>query len=316
MLIAITGGRGFIGALLVRHHLERGDEVRFLTRKVGLHPDDSSAQLEIYNGDLITQSNVLNDFVDGVDVLYNCAGEARNQDLMYPTHVEGTKNLIAAASGKIGRWVQLSSVGVYGQRFVGSVTEESELKPVGTYETTKMLSDQLVMEAGNEKSLPWIILRPSIVYGPTMTNQSLFQLIERVNCRQLFFIGKEGASSNYIHVDNVIEALYLCASCDSRYLDHVYNVSDHSSIEEFINMISANLNNAKITLRLPEWPVRTTTRFLEHIPGFPLTTSRINALTNRVIYPTNKIQNVLGYRHVISMEEGIQQTVMAWKEKQ
>ena len=316
MQVAITGGRGFIGSILVKHHLQHGDDVRILTRKVESHPDDSSTQLEIYHADLTKQSKVLNDFVDGVDVLYHCAGESNNEDLMYQTHVEGTKYLIAVAAGKIGRWVQLSSVGVYGQQFKGSVREDSELKPVGTYETTKMLSEQLVMDAGNEKSFSWIILRPSTVYGSTMTNQSLHQLVSRINRSQFFFIGRAGASANYIHVDNVIQALYLCASCESRNLGHVYNVSDHCSIEEFINMISDNLNNAKITLRIPEWPVRTITRLLEYIPGFPLTTSRINALTNRVIYPTTKIQDELGYRSVISMKEGIQQIVKAWKDKQ
>ena len=102
-----------------------------------------------------------------------------------------------------------------------------------------------------------------------------------------------------------------------RYINEPYRYFEPTGKgEEFINMISANLNNVKITLRLPEWPVRTITRFLEHIPGFPLTISRINALTNRVIYPTKKIKYTLGYHPVTSLEEGIQQTVMAWKEKQ
>jgi len=316
MQIAVTGGRGFIGSLLVKHHLELGDDVRSLTRKEEPHPDDSSAQLEIYKGDLREQSNVLNDFVDDVDVLYHCAGESNNQDLMYQTHVEGTKNLITAAAGKIGRWVQLSSVGVYGQQLAGNVTEESELRPVGTYEITKMQSDQLVMEAGNERSLPWIILRPSIVYGSTMTNQSLYQLVSRINRRQFFFIGKACAFANYIHVDNVIEALYLCASCESRYLGSVYNVSDHCHLEDFVEMISNNLGLANISSRIPEWPIRLITRILEIIPGFPLTTSRINALTNRANYPVTKISKDLGYQAVVSMEEGMCQFITSWKQSQ
>ena len=314
MQVAITGGRGFIGSILVKHHLQHGDDVRILTRKVGYQPDDSSTQLEIYHADLTKQSKVLNDFVDGVDVLYHCAGESNNEDLMYQTHVEGTKYLIAVATGKIGRWVQLSSVGVYGQQFKGSVREDSELKPVGTYETTKMLSEQLVMDAGNEKSFSWIILRPSTVYGSTMTNQSLHQLVSTINRSQFFFIGKAGASANYIHVDNVVEALYLCANCESRYLGSVYNVSDYVHLEDFVTMISDNLGLANISLRIPEWSIRFITRILENIPGFPLTTSRINALTNRANYPITKISNDLGYQAVVSMQEGIRQFITSWKE--
>ena len=316
MRVAITGGRGFIGSLLVRHHLDRGDDVRLLTRKVESYPIDNLAKLTIFHGDLTKQSDSINHLVDDADVLYNCAGEVHNQDLMYQTHVEGTKYLITAASGKIGRWVQLSSVGVYGQRLAGNVTEESELNPAGSYESTKLLSDQLVMQAGNKKSLPWIILRPSIVYGPTMTNQSLYQLVSRISRRQFFFIGKNEASANYIHVKNIIDALYLCAICESRYLGNVYNVSDHCSLEDFVAMISDNLGLANISLRFPEWPTRFVTRILENISGFPLTTSRVNAMTNRAIYPINKIRDDLGYQSVVSMEDGIRQFVTLWKETQ
>lgn len=316
MRVAITGGRGFIGSLLVKHHLQRGDDVRLLTRKAESFRDDNSTQLEIHNADLTDQSSGLNNFVDGVDVLYHCAGELLHQNLMNRTNVDGTKNLVTVATGRIGRWVQLSSVGVYGQHLAGDISEDSELCPVGLYETTQLQSDILVIEAGERKYFPWIILRPSTVYGSTMTNQSLFQLIEKVNRRQFFFIGKTGASLNYIHVDNVIDALFLCATCQSRSVGNIYNVSDHCSIEEFINMITSNLGLANITLRLPEWPIRRITSLLENIPGFPLTTSRIDVLTNRVIYPTTKIQNELGYHSVVSMEEGIQQIVNAWKEKQ
>ena len=56
MQIAITGGRGFIGSLLVKHHLQHGDNVRILTRKVEPHPDNSSTQLEIYHADLTKHS--------------------------------------------------------------------------------------------------------------------------------------------------------------------------------------------------------------------------------------------------------------------
>ncbi len=316
MRVAITGGRGFIGALLVEYHLQRGDDVRVLTREAASSNTSDANNLEIFRADLTTGSDDLVSFVDGADVLYHCAGETSDQHLMQRTHVDGTKNLITAATGKVGRWVQLSSVGVYGQHSGKCITEESKLDPVGIYETSKMLSDLMVVEAGKGKAFPYFILRPSIVFGVSMTNRSLFQLVERIKRKQFFFIGKADAVANYIHVNNVIAALSLCATCSLDHAGNTYNLSDDCLLEDFVGNISKEIGMTVPTLRLPEMPVRIAAKILGQLPGFPLTTSRVNALTNHTRYPIDKIQNDLAYRPITSLEEGIRNFVNTWQDKQ
>ena len=140
-LIAITGATGFIGRKLALHHLALGDDVRTLTRR-----DSANAmlpnELTLYFGDLHNSDSLL-PFVDGVDVLYHCAGEIRNASSMHATHVEGTQNLVDVAKGRIGRWVQLSSVGAYGQHRISVITENTPLNPSGEYEITKVASGSL-----------------------------------------------------------------------------------------------------------------------------------------------------------------------------
>ena len=121
MKIAITGGTGFIGRKLVIHHLEQGHEVRVLSRR----PSDSkdlSASVLWFHGDL-SATLELQSFVDCADVLYHCAGELSDETRMKEVHVEGTKRLIRAAVGRVRRWVQLSSVGAYGKKLEGVITE-------------------------------------------------------------------------------------------------------------------------------------------------------------------------------------------------
>ena len=60
-------------------------------------------------------------------------------------------------------------------------------------EKTKAESDQLVMNAARKGTFTYSILRPSNVFGPTMTNQSLFQMIEMISKGLFFFIGKDVA---------------------------------------------------------------------------------------------------------------------------
>ena len=310
MIVAITGGSGFIGRKLVMRHLEQGDEVRVLSRRP---PEKSELpdSVKWYSGDLSKSGDLLS-FVDKADVLYHCAGEIKDATKMKALHVEGTARLINMATGRIGRWVQLSSTGAYGQHREGIVTEETRLNPKGQYEETKVQADNLVIHAANQGAFNYVILRPSIVYGETMSNRSLFGLIALIQKGWFFFIGQPSASANYIHVDNVVNALLLCGSV-AQANGQVYNLSDYRSMEDFVKIITYSLGCKRSHLRIPEVPVRLLIKLLGWIPGVPLTDSRINALTNHTMYENTKIEQDLGYKHVTSMEDGLTKLVAYWQ---
>lgn len=312
MQIAITGATGFIGRRLAIMRLGQGDHVRILSRKsrdeCGL-PDS----VQWFHGDLTSGDN-LRALVDGVDVLYHCAGEIRNASRMEALHVGGTHRLIAAASGHIGRWVQLSSTGTYGQQRAGIITENTDLKPCGMYEATKLQSDNLVKEASSRGAFQHVILRPSNVYGAEMPNSSLYSLISMIRRGWFFFIGKPGASANYIHVNNVVDALVLCAHTPEA-SGQVYNLSDHRKLEQFVDCVAQSLGCNVPHTRFPELPVLALATLLGSIPGVPLTKARVDALTTRVIYSIEKIERELGYRHLVPMEEGLQELVNEYKQR-
>ncbi|MGL1930781.1 MAG: NAD-dependent epimerase/dehydratase family protein [Desulfotalea sp.] len=310
MLIGITGGTGFIGKKLLQRHLAAGDTVRLLSRKQPLKRD-SPNDIQIFQGDLTGPVESLTPFVDDLDVLYHCAGEVVDQTRMNSVHVTGTENLCAAAAGKIGHWVQLSSVGVYGPQYSGVVSEAAPVAPVGVYEKTKTKSDQLVIAASEGGAFTYSILRPSNVFGPTMTNNSIFQMFSMINRGLFFFIGKHGASANYIHADNVAEGLILCGKNPAA-IGRVYNLSDHRTIESFVKIITDELRIPFPQLRVPEIIALLIAKSFGLIPSFPLTGGRVKGLTLRSVYSIDRIQSELGYTHPVSMEDGLRQTVASW----
>lgn len=306
MRVGITGASGFIGSTLAQHHIDRGDDVRALARGRDAR---RQAGVRYLQGDLGRPDDSLRRFADGLDVLYHCAAEIANERHMELVNVGGTTALLAAATGCIGRWVQLSSVGVYG-RGHGEVSEESPVDPRNLYEATKARADKLVMSARAANRLASaVVLRPSIVFGKDMPNQSLVQMIGMIERGYFFFIGRPGASANYVHVSNVVDALVMCGqstNADGR----VYNLSDWCTIEDFVWAIADALGRRRPRLRFPEWPVRRAVRLCSSLRTVPLTGSRVDALVSRTRYPIDRIRCELSYVLRVPIARGLAGTVV------
>ncbi len=289
--IGITGATGLIGSHLSAEYLKTGAEVRLLSRNP---PRNNGGNW--FQGDLTDITKDLNQFLDGIDILYHCAGELNNESGMHELHVEGTRNLVLAAAGKIKRWVQLSSVGVYGPMRTGLVNETTRENPVGVYETTKQESDRVLVDIAKKKDLDYVILRPSNIFAGDMKNRSIYQLIEMIRKRLFFYIGESGAVVNYIHVSAVISALMLCGEHKNA-INKTFIVSDFMSLEEMVDKIADGLGVRKPVLRLPEKFVRGIVYMLQGLPHTPLTKGRVDALTGRARYDSKKIIQELGYEH-------------------
>lgn len=295
MKIAVSGGSGFIGSNLVQALVLQGHDVRVLSRY-----DNSQKEVENFQANLCDPSSraKLEAFLDGVDILFHCAGQVTDEALMSSLHVDGTQRLVEAAEGRVGRWVQLSSVGAYGVFRDGVITEASPEAPIGIYETTKTQSDEIVRNSG----LPFVILRPSNVFGNTMNNQSLFQLVRAIRQGLFFLIGKKGSIVNYIHVDDVVSALITCGF-HPKAPGNVYNLSQNIDIEHMAQAFLNGLGVERTLFRLPEIPLRVMAFLVGWFPRFPLSLSRIDAMTSKCKYGSEKIVRELEFNFEFSLEE-------------
>jgi nucleoside-diphosphate-sugar epimerase len=308
MKIGITGASGFVGARLVRFHLERGDSVRALSRKgIERLPRGVAA----FQTDLAAPvPGALREFAGGLDVLYHCAGEIRRAELMRPLHVGGTERLIEAAAGAIGRWVQLSSMGAYGELRGGRVDESLPENPQNLYEETKTISDRLVREAARARAFDAVVLRPSAIIGPQMSNQSVYQLLRAIRSGRFFFIGPNDAVRNYVHVHDVVRALFL-AGTRPEASGRLYNLSDDCTIEQAAEWACEVFEIPCRFRRLPKWPFDLLVPTLQHLPGFPLTSGRLRALTNRAEIAIDRISSELGYSHSSGTRAAIREMASA-----
>jgi len=295
MIAAVTGGSGFVGRALVERLLRGGaySEVRVLTRGKPVAAGALAVRADLTR-------DPLEAFVAGASVVFHCAGELRDEAAMRALHVDGTRRLLDAARGRVARWVQLSSVGAYGRsRREGVIEEDAPLDPAGEYETTKVEADRLVAAAG----IASVTLRPSIVFGPGMPNRSLHQWARAIERGWFATIGDGGAIATYVYVEDVADALVACAQGERA--SGVYILSDDRPLERFVAAMAAALGRPAPSRRLPEAPLRLAARAFGWLPGFPLTASRLDALTRRVSYPSRRIRDELGFRCAVSIEAGL-----------
>jgi nucleoside-diphosphate-sugar epimerase len=307
--VAITGAAGYVGSLLVRAHAECGDTVNALARDAAAI--ESLPGVTCIGVDLTQPGRIPASFFEHADVLYHCAAEIAREPLMRAVNVEATRALLAGAQGRIGHWVQVSSLSVYGRARSGDITEESPLRPSNTYGRTKSEADALLEELA-PGAFSYTIVRPSGVIGPHMRNRSMYALISAVQRGRFAFVGRPGAIGNFVHEDNMRQALMLAATHPGA-KHRTYNVSQNCTIEQMIDAIAAAIGRPAPRRRLSEALARLAAQAGRVLPRFPLSPGRVDALTSRVRYQTTRIERELGYRHTKSIEDGLRELAQRWQ---
>jgi len=185
-VVLVTGAAGFIGSRVVQNLLERGfTHVRCfarrssnLTRLQGIITGHAqAAQAEIVTGNLLFPEDCIR-ATRGAAVIYHLAAGTGTKSFSdaYLNSVVTTRNLLEAALQNkcLRRIVNLSSFAVYanGNHPRRAVLDEScpvENQPeqrAEAYCYAKVKQDELVMDYGRNRGIPYVLLRPGVVYGP------------------------------------------------------------------------------------------------------------------------------------------------------
>jgi nucleoside-diphosphate-sugar epimerase len=142
----------------------------------------------------------------------------------------GLENLLrSAVEEQVGRFVHISSVGVYGD----SPPPESRLESAPLKRTTndygneKMVQERRVLRYASRRGLPVVILRPPNVYGPFSWFTQ--ELIAKIRCGKLAIVENGNNPCNLVYVDNLIEAILL-ALWKPRAVGEVFFVTDFEPV--------------------------------------------------------------------------------------
>jgi len=172
--IAVLGGAGYVGAVLVPRLLEEGYHVRvldlFLYGTDALEAVNNHPRLEQINGD-VRDPAAVQKAVAGCDALVHLAcisndpsaeldpelSKSVNYDSFRPT-------VKAAKDAGVKRFIFASSGSVYGVSESPSVTEDHPLVPVSLYNKYKAMCEPVLLEQQSATFVP-VIIRPATICG-------------------------------------------------------------------------------------------------------------------------------------------------------
>lgn len=172
--VLVTGGAGYVGAVLVPKLLRHGYDVRvldlFLFGEGVLDAVRGDAGLELMRGDL-RDRDVVRRSVAGCDAVIHLACISNDPSFELDPALGKSINygafrplVEAARDAGVRRFIYASSSSVYGVKEEESVTEDLSLEPLTDYSKYKALCEDILREY-QSPGFTTVVLRPATVCG-------------------------------------------------------------------------------------------------------------------------------------------------------
>ncbi|WP_321867759.1 UDP-glucose 4-epimerase family protein [Paraburkholderia tropica] len=257
--IVVTGANGFVGRALCALALERGHEVTALVRRAGsalpgvrewVHDArDFEGIGEVWPAGL--RADCLVHLGARVHVMRD---EAPDPDAAFEaTNVAGTLRVAEAARAHgVARFVFVSSIKAVAERDGGvPLTEDAVAEPQDAYGRSKRRAEELLTCYAVGCGLDLVIVRPPLVYGPSV-RANFLSMMHAVARGVPLPLGAIAARRSLVYVGNFADALLQCG-IDARAAHGCFHVADDDapSITQLLRMLGEALGRPARLIPVP-----------------------------------------------------------------
>ena len=253
--VLVTGGAGYVGAVLVPKLLKAGYAVKVLDLYMfgkqvfeGIPKRDRLKEIE---GDLRNQ-DLLSKILPGCDAVIHLAcisndpsyeldpvlGKSINYDAFIPL-------VRISKSNGVKRFIYASSSSVYGIKEEPNVTEDLPLEPLTDYSKYKALCEENLIEESTDDFIVSIV-RPATVcgYSPRLRLDLTVNILTNhaVNKGKITVFGGEQKRPN-LHIEDMTDLyLFLLNQPDEKIHRKIYNVGyENHKVKDIAEMIKETL---------------------------------------------------------------------------
>ena len=305
----VTGAAGFIGSSLVRALLERGEQVR------GIDNFDTGRRenlAEVLDRMDFREANILDlDALHkacvGVDyVLHQAAIPSVPKSVLDPlgnnrANVDGTVNvLVAARDAKVKRVIYAASSSVYGDTPTLPKQESMNPNPISPYAVAKLAGELYMVSFYRCYGLETVCLRYFNIFGPRQDPSSAYSgVLAKFSTQMLCgeqptIFGDGETSRDFTYIDNAVSAnLLACSAPAGECAGRVFNCA----------------TGRRVTLNQ-------TFAALKQLTGY---TGAVKHGAERggdikhSLADITQAQKHLGYKVLVSFEDGLRRTVEWYK---
>jgi nucleoside-diphosphate-sugar epimerase len=249
--VLVTGGGGYVGAILVPQLVNAGYEVNvldlFLFGEEVLSSVAGHENLNIFKGD-IRDADFVAESVEGCDAVIHLAcisndpsfeldpelGKSINFDAFEPL-------VKASKDAGVSRFIYASSSSVYGVSETPNVTEENELKPITDYSRFKADGEQILAEYTTDDFVT-VIVRPATVcgYSPRQRLDLIVNILTMhavVNGKITVFGGDQVRPN--LHVQDIVDFYQLMLEAPAEIINgQIYNVGfENHTVTKLAEMV-------------------------------------------------------------------------------
>lgn len=239
--VAVTGCAGFVGRVVTRALLERGDYVYGVDaltyaadpEAVRQMQRDFPAQFSFVASDV----RALGRWPD-VDAVIHLAAETHVDNSLsdgprfVDTNVGGTCHILEMTRAKqqhgMPHFIHISTDEVYGPILEGRAAPDAPLDPTSPYAASKAAADMLVHAWGETYGVPYTIIRPTNCYGLGQHPEKLIPKTIRSKMlgRPMTVHGTGAQTRQWLHVEDLADAILMVL--DQRVAAPVVNVSGNT----------------------------------------------------------------------------------------
>ncbi len=265
MTIAVIGATGFVGSHLVPHLAGAGHRVRAISRG-GARRADWAENVEAMAANVETGAG-LEAALRGADAAVHLVAIPRETKgrSFEEVNVGGVERAVeAAAAGGVRRFVHLSAMGVIDDRRL-------------EYLSSKWRGEQAVRESG----LDWVVVRPSLLFGP---GDGFFNLIKTtLTWWSPGVVAIPGDGKATFQPLSVVDlAIAIEKSATERYRSgSVYELGgpEHMTYRQIVDAVMRATGKRRLKLNMPVPLIGALTAVTDRVlPIFPVSHDQIRSL--------------------------------------